>query len=348
MARATGNSRQAFVGGSGLSAAACHVLLQRFGWNTSGDGMTERDSSVPFLVVNAATWRLIADIFGRVPPSACVTARRVVAGSHLPEVFAIAEQHYVVRNSALQIFGEPWLRSAGAADQSIETRPEGGSSAWISSGRRVAWFSRAHSELPEAARSLIFEFVGGGWVFWAPTGDNTGFVQFVLPDTQPGADACRYLWRSTRLARRAITVEDEWLARAIPCAARVRRHIIDNLTTRCGSAAMRWDPIAGDGTGAALRSSILACAALRFAAAHPTEREAVWRHYGARLTRAFQGHMNACGRYYAEARLSAGWDLEMIAIRQAAAAAAECHKDESEFCYRLQNLSLFSDSNKII
>src|SRR5947207_3001648 len=119
MGCAIGNSKQAFVGGTGLSAAACHVLLQRFGWSTGGESMTAQESSVPFLVVNATTWRLIADIFGEIPPGAHITARRIVAGSNIPEVFATTERHYVMGCSALQSFGQRWLRPVAAADERI-------------------------------------------------------------------------------------------------------------------------------------------------------------------------------------------------------------------------------------
>ncbi len=177
-------------------------------------------------------------------------------------------------------------------------------------------------------------------MFWAPTGNRNGFVQFVLPDSGAGADACAHLWQSTRLARKAITLEDEWLARGIPCAARALRHVIDPPITRCGSAVMRWDPIAGDGTGAALRSSILACAALRYTSEHPVERVNVFRHYETRIARAFCNHLTACGKYYERANLSAAWEYEAAQMREAIATAGKWADNEFSFRFRMENLSL--------
>lgn len=104
----------------------------------------------------------------------------------------------------------------------------------------------------------------------------------------------------------------------------------------CGSAAMCFDPISGDGTGACIRSAILACAAIRYAAEHPAQAADALAHYADRMAQAFQSHLNACAELYDGAELSAPWAEEKRAIR----AAAELAPGTSRPWFRLSDFSL--------
>ena len=65
----------------------------------------------------------------------------------------------------------------------------------------------------------------------------------------------------------------------------------------CGTAAMGFDPICGDGTAHALREAILACAVLR-GIASGGDRDALFAHYEARLISGMQRHLKLCAEFY--------------------------------------------------
>lgn len=338
----------ALVAGGGIASEACHVLLRKFGWSTASDvskGPATAARIAPFIAINEATWRVIADVFGQVPKNGFATRRRLVAHHGFGEISSAEENHWVLAAGALRGLGRGYQEQYfGAADVIQTSVGADDQRNWILSGRREAWIcgARASVAATEARRSLIFEFVPMGWVFWAPTQDDgRGFLQFVLADGEGGEERCSEILRSTRLIRQWITVEDEWLGRRIPCAAEARQRLVEARTTFCGAGAMRFDPIAGDGTGASLRSAILASAALRYSWNHPGTRDSVWRHYEMRMKRAFRDHVKACLGYYAGAGFDREWDGEVAAVRDAwLKAEVECTRQEEPLQYKLENLSL--------
>jgi hypothetical protein len=65
----------------------------------------------------------------------------------------------------------------------------------------------------------------------------------------------------------------------------------------CGTAAMGFDPICGDGTAHALREAILACAVIR-AIASGGNSDALFTHYETRLISGMQRHLALCAEFY--------------------------------------------------
>jgi hypothetical protein len=65
----------------------------------------------------------------------------------------------------------------------------------------------------------------------------------------------------------------------------------------CGTAAMGFDPICGDGTAQALREAILACAVIR-AIASGGDSDTLFTHYETRLTAGMQRHLALCADFY--------------------------------------------------
>ena len=65
----------------------------------------------------------------------------------------------------------------------------------------------------------------------------------------------------------------------------------------CGTAAMAFDPICGDGTAHAIREAILAAAVIR-ALANGGPADELLAHYEARLTAGFHRHLTLCRQFY--------------------------------------------------
>src|SRR5581483_3691871 len=104
----------------------------------------------------------------------------------------------------------------------------------------------------------------------------------------------------------------------------------------CGSAAMAFDPICGDGTGNAVREAILAAAVIRAAARGESE-ERLLAHYRARLIAAFRRHLELSLAFYRAGDGGAWWDGEIGAMERGI---AWCREREGRFWYRLNGFEL--------
>jgi hypothetical protein len=334
--------RQVVISGTGVAAAACHALLRRSGWRTirAEPQLQDEERSVPYIALNGAAWAVVSDVFGRVPSDPWRTTRCLVVHHGADSVFARSETQFVIPVESLR-FPEfiPAATASLTDDFVVEARSNSDTSAWISSGERSCWISSARSVAKEAQISLILEFVPEGWVFWMPIGSRLGILQWFLPVATSGDQLCTELWRTTKILRRWTAPAGEWHIRGLPAAARIARRLVGPEAISCGSAAMRFDPISGDGTGASLRSSILASASIRYRDEHPRDAGKVLQHYESRMYRAFNGHIRSCIRYYSEAGLSSQWDNEHRTMREADALTAPLGNEPSS-SFQLRNFSL--------
>jgi hypothetical protein len=81
----------------------------------------------------------------------------------------------------------------------------------------------------------------------------------------------------------------------------------------CGTAAIAFDPICGDGTAHAIREAILASAVIR-ALANGGLPGDLLAHYEARLTAGFRRHLGLCRDYYVSGGAAPLWRSELNAI----------------------------------
>jgi hypothetical protein len=83
----------------------------------------------------------------------------------------------------------------------------------------------------------------------------------------------------------------------------------------CGTAAMAFDPICGDGTAHAVREAILASAVIRALAGGGSLQDLLG-HYEARLTAGFRRHLTLCRPFYFSGGAGALWTSELEAIER--------------------------------
>ena len=101
----------------------------------------------------------------------------------------------------------------------------------------------------------------------------------------------------------------------------------------CGTAAMAFDPICGDGTAHAIREAILATAVIRSAQQDGCVPELL-KHYEARLTAGFDRHLKLCLGYYRSGGAGHWWQQEAEELYEGM---AWCHKKLAGFAeYRYQ------------
>ena len=83
----------------------------------------------------------------------------------------------------------------------------------------------------------------------------------------------------------------------------------------CGTAALAFDPLCGDGTGHAIREAILAAAVLR-AIQRGANVDELLNHYQARLVAGFKRHLSVCSEFYGSGGLGPWWQAAAESIRE--------------------------------
>src|SRR5258708_10950048 len=107
----------------------------------------------------------------------------------------------------------------------------------------------------------------------------------------------------------------------------------------CGTAAMAFDPICGDGTANAIREAILASAVVR-AAARGEDTGPMLSHYETRLTIGFQRHLALCRDFYRTGHSGEWWEAELASLQEGLEWCARQTGGSPEFRYQLSGFDL--------
>jgi hypothetical protein len=107
----------------------------------------------------------------------------------------------------------------------------------------------------------------------------------------------------------------------------------------CGSAAMAFDPICGDGTGNAVREAILAAAVIR-AAARGQPVDGLLAHYRSRLMAGFRRHLELSLDFYRAGHGGPWWEREIQALARGVAWCGGQLAAQPAFRYRLEGFDL--------
>lgn len=140
-----------------------------------------------------------------------------------------------------------------------------------------------------SSESCWVESVKEGWLFLIPCGENRGSLISV------GGSAEVLLAESRLVASEINELGDS--TGSFPAHPRIVAPLGSSGWIACGTAAVAFDPIAGEGAGNALREGILASAIIR-AAAEGANVEDLLAHYSNRVLRGFLRHMQECCRFY--------------------------------------------------
>jgi hypothetical protein len=184
-------------------------------------------------------------------------------------------------------------------------------------GQRLA--QAAAVSLNGPSDTCWIESLDRGWLFLIPNGPETGWLLNV------GAPE---LLGESKLITKHIS-ELGSISATFSAYPRLMQPLQGDGWLACGSAAMAFDPICGDGTANAVREAILACAVIR------TGPEAL-DHYQARLTAGFQRHLALCLSYYQSGGSSSWWQGEAAALEVGLAR----NRPQGPFRYRLNGFEL--------
>jgi hypothetical protein len=285
------------IRGDGVAARCCGHLLGQAGYRVSFEPTSR--ARVPAILLSDAAQSLMRDIFQRedlffdLP----VIRKRIVAWGSEPveldhSAVMVSEEVLLSRLGIVSGAGDSqWTICAAPPLPELVNDHRFGS--------RMA--TTVAVELAAAARrdACWIESIDTGWLFL-----NAGWLIAV------GADVEELLGKS-KLVREQIASLGEVAAR-FRASPRMASPLGGEGWIACGSAAMAFDPLCGDGTAHAVREAILGSAVIRAVDGGGNVAE-LFAHYEARLTAGFHRHLAQCREFYASGGSGEWWQTEAAA-----------------------------------
>jgi hypothetical protein len=198
-------------------------------------------------------------------------------------------------------------------------------------GSRIA--SAMQVELkPEAKPAACWiESIENGWLFLIANAPGSGWLLSV--GLRP-----HELLDQSRLIREQIA-GCQPAASHFAASPRIMAPLGEPGWIACGTAAMAFDPLCGDGTAHAVREAILASAVIG-AAARGDDPVQLMAHYEARLTAGFRRHLAHCLQYYTSGSGGPWWESEAESVAHGLDWCGRRLSTHTTFRYRLDGFEL--------
>jgi hypothetical protein len=198
-------------------------------------------------------------------------------------------------------------------------------------GSRIAFVSQVQLR-PSADRAACWaESLDVGWLFLFPLDGVSACLITV------GGPAPSLLVQSRLIAAQVETPITS--AGEFPAYPRILSELCGSGWLACGSAAMAFDPLCGEGVANAVREAILASAVVR-GALQGYDVDSLLTHYNSRLIRGFHRHLQVCEHFYTTGGTGPFWSSEVQLMRQGAAWLRERVNTQPSPQYRLVGFEL--------
>ena len=295
------------VRGTGVAAACGQALLGAAGVEVQRE-VTDRPR-VPAVMLSLATQALLADIFQRPAlfDGLWRIERRIVAWGSQPvadlphSAIVVSERELLHRLENRLEPGNGLPVEPGLPSWTIHTNRLAEGEVTHDFGTRVATATHVRLSAKADARACLMESLEFGWLFLLPENGQTAWL------LSAGGPAETLLGES-RLVRLSVG-EPIATGRSFPAHPR----IVDPLSgvdwLACGSAALGFDPLCGDGTGHAVREALLACAVIRASESSALGEALMWE-YRLRLWAGFGRHLELCRQFYSTGGQGEWWQLQ--------------------------------------
>ncbi len=301
------SQRRLIVGirGSGIAATTCAHLLHGAGLRVASEAAHR--TPVPTILLSDPALALLRDVFGR--PGLFADSprikRRVIAWGGAP--VAVPHSAALVSEEAVQAALASDNPAAGPVpvDFSIHAALPQPSGKMRIFGDRNAVAAKIRLRDPACAQEGRVEAVPDGWLFLVPAGTGEGWLLGV------GGPLDDLLAQSGLIA----PVVDAVGAASMPFLAAPRLHLplCGDDWLACGTAALGFDPLCGDGTAQSVREAILASAVL-IGIAEGGDRAALLTHYQSMLIAAMRRHLALCAQFYASGGTGDWWRAQHDAL----------------------------------
>jgi hypothetical protein len=290
--------RKTLIRGDGVAACWCARLLSASGLAVSVS-RTARPK-VPVVLVSNITQALLSDVFkdGELLRGLAPIRKRIVLWGTQGKPVVIPHLATVVPEGVLleRLWSTvPALRDRAneTADWNVITAPPFPDTSVRHFGSRIARTTVVDLKSGAEGEACWIESLAGGWLFLLGLGNQRGSLIAVGETTE------------SLLAQSRLVVEQVSGLGASACEFPAYPRILEEVCGKgwlaCGTGAMAFDPLCGDGTGTALREAILASAAIQGISRglNPSD---VRAHYSLRLRAGFLRHLEQCVTFYREAR----------------------------------------------
>lgn len=321
------------IRGDGVAGRCCASLLSRAGIPVTVNA-TNRPR-LPAIMLSDPAQTLIADIFELERPFDDLPRikKRIVTwgGNAAPVVLdhsavVVSEEELLRRlggvSGAIEIAHPPWtIFAAKPLPPDVEEH---------AFGPRMAAAIPVQLARDAEPEACWMESLDAGWLFLITSAPGAGWLLAV------GEQPAELIQRSNSV-RRVIASAASPVAQ-FPASPRILAPLAGDAWIACGTAAMAFDPICGDGTAHAVREGILASAVIK-AALRGGDIGQLLAHYQNRLTAAFLRHLLHVVEFYAPIR-GDWWAAQAGAARRGIEWCSERLGSDPAFRYRLNGLEL--------
>jgi hypothetical protein len=325
------------IRGEGIAGSCCAHLLAAAGLQVAVEPL--RRPKLPAIMLSEATQKLLRDVFDREDLFAGLPQirKRVVAWGRDAQPLTLAHSAVVVSEQELvdriqqglrrskYVMGEEPLWTILA---STPLRP---SSVDHHFGSRFAAASPCKLKPGCEAEACWIESLENGWMFLLPSGKGTGWLLSV-------GGSAESLWAASRLIRNQI-LELSPSHGTFPSHPRIALPACEPGWLACGTAALGFDPLCGDGAGNAVREAILGSAVIR-AVVDGANVDSLVAHYQTRLLAGFKRHLALCFEFYRSGYTGPWWSSQLDDLARGLAWCPEQLANKSAFHYRLNGFTL--------
>lgn len=297
------------IQGEGLAANCCARLLSRAGVATRRTNRPRRP--VPAILLSDAALALLRGVLGQPQlfGDRPRIRRRVVSWGAGAEPVSLPHGAVVVSEGDLDAaLAQPASPAPdGREDITIHAAPP------FPSGDLRRFGSRRTATLEVGLRNAAdrdacwVEALADGWLFLTPSENDTAWL---LAVGDPVAD----LLAQSRLIGPRIVAEGE-PSSEFDTSPRMLSTLRGDHWLACGSAALAFDPICGDGTAQAMREAILASAVIT-AVREGGDRDALMGHYESMLIAAMRRHLRLCAQFYSTGGQGGWWQAQMAGLAE--------------------------------
>jgi 2-polyprenyl-6-methoxyphenol hydroxylase-like FAD-dependent oxidoreductase len=339
----TGWVKEVDISGAGIAACGSARLLTQRGFSVC---LQQASRVRPTrLLLSEQTQSLFREIFEapELFAGAPRIRRRIVAWGENAQPLELPHSGIVF--SEQELLNNLWERirvpapvpspsGAAATTWTINSAQKSGSPARSQSfGARQASTARVKLAEQTPQDCCWIESLPNGWLFLLPCGEGHA----ILISTGYSPDGL--IEESRLIVRHIATLEDVSGPHHFPAYPQILPELCGPLWLACGSAAMSFDPLCGEGAGHALREAVLAAAVIH-GAAQGYSVETLVAHYNTRLMQGFLRHLQVCLPFYQRGGRSEFWEAEAAALANGIAWMHSRLQNHARVCYRLVGYDL--------
>lgn len=294
------------IRGSGVSASGCAHLLGRAG--IAAGLIPARRPSVPAIMLSDTALALLRDVWeqpGLFADRPRITRRVVAWGGS--ETVTLPHGAIMVSENELDAALTPQNTTAVAdPDITLHTAPPFSGGALLRFGERPAMAAPVSLRIAEDGTACWIEAVATGWLFLIPAGDPGAAWLLGV-----GASLKQLLGQSRHIAPRVDRLGEA--SATFETCPRLLPSLQGEGWFACGTAAIAFDPICGDGTAQAAREAILASAVIA-AIRDGGDPVALRTHYESMLIAAMRRHLRMCADFYRSGGTGDWWEAQVASL----------------------------------